>query len=162
MAYSLKHTFVTSDCHFGSWQLSLSAFRAFSKDEEDELIANWNSVVEPNDIVIYNGDFCDCNAISFCNYVKRLNGQIILVKGNHDMLPDELYKAAFKDVVDKLVLDDLDLTIQHVPGEFSTKHQVFGHLHRGQSTSNIPGFCSCIQANGLYPVSLERVLLSFK
>lgn len=74
MSYSLRHTFVTSDHHFGSWKNG--PFVAFTQEQENELIEKWNNVVKPNDIVLYNGDFCDCDVLHLIQYVKKLNGQI--------------------------------------------------------------------------------------
>ena len=162
MSNALKHTFVTSDHHFGSWKL-LSFFKVFSKEEENSLIEKWNSIVSKDDVVYYNGDFSDCNVEDLCGYANQLNGQIILVKGNHDNLPNDVYKAVFKDVVDEVILDDIGLTIHHCPGEFKTKHEVYGHIHRSfHKYSNPSSFCSCVQSNDGYPVSIEKVLLSFK
>ena len=44
MTCDLLHTFVTSDHHFGSSKL-LGPFKVFSVEQEDELIAKWNSTV---------------------------------------------------------------------------------------------------------------------
>ena len=162
MSASLQRIFVTSDHHFGSWELP-GPFAVFSQDEEKELIEKWNSVVGRDDIVYYNGDFCDCNVNGLCKYVLQLNGQIILVKGNHDNLLDEVYKAVFKDFADEVVLSSLGLTIHHCPGDFKTKHEIYGHVHRSfHEYSNPRSFCSCVQMNNGYPVSLEKVLLSLK
>ena len=163
MADILRHTFVTSDHHFGSWQLP-EPFIVFSQEQEKELIEKWNLVVGKDDIVYYNGDFADCNVQQLCDYARQLNGHIILVKGNHDTLPIDVYKAIFKDVVDRYVIDDLDLLVHHCPGPSYGKREVFGHLHRTdffKTTANNQ-FCSCVQFHDGFPVSLEQVLLSFK
>ena len=95
-----SRTFVTSDHHFGSWKHNPCPWRppVFSQDEEESLIAKWNVVVKPSDFVVYVGYFCDGNISDLMAYHKRLNGIIALVKGNHDMLPDEVYKAVFQSV----------------------------------------------------------------
>ena len=162
MSNVLQHTFVTSDHHFGSYRLP-SFLSVYSRDEEIELIDKWNSIVGKDDIVYYNGDFSDASTVvELCNYAKQLNGNIILILGNHDSLGIDVYKAVFKDVVDEIVLDDLDLTIHHCPGTVKTKNQVFGHLHRDRNIDKTNGFCSCVQRNSGYPVSLERIAMSFK
>jgi calcineurin-like phosphoesterase family protein len=139
--------------------------RVFTQEQEQELIEKWNSVVGKDDIVYYNGDFCDGNFRNLCNYFTQLNGQIVLIRGNHDRFSDGIYKAVFKDVVDEVVLKDLDLTIHHVPTAPShTSREVFGHLHRdlAQPLSSSTSFCSCVQFSDGYPVSLEKILLCFK
>ena len=159
----LNHVFVTSDHHFCSYKLP-SFLQVFSQEQEKELIDKWNSVVGKDDLVYYNGDFCDGNVMELCEYFKQLNGQIILVRGNHDRFDDNIYKAIFKDVVDYVVLDDLDLTIHHCPTYCSTRYEVFGHLHREYAWDNKNAtnrFCSCVQSNNGYPISLKKIVHAF-
>lgn len=156
MSYSLRHTFVTSDHHFGAM--------TNSSNDEDELISRWNSVVKPNDIVLYNGDFCDCGVLALYDYAKRLNGRITLIKGNHDVLPNDVYAAIFAGVADEIYMPEFNLLIKHKPASTSY-NQVYGHLHHGEILSPLDkkhNFCSCVQANDGYPISLEKILLSFK
>jgi len=164
MSNELRHTFVTSDHHFGSFKLP-SFLQVYTEKQEQELIEKWNSIVGKDDVVYYNGDFCDGNVMDMCSYFKKLNGQIVLIRGNHDRFSDDLYKAVFKDVVDEVVLKDLDLTIHHVPAApVHTRREVFGHLHRSlvHPLNSSTGFCSCVQFSDGYPVSLEKILLHLK
>ena len=164
MSNELRHTFVTSDHHFGSYKLP-SFLQVYAEKQEQELIEKWNSIVGKDDIVYYNGDFCDGSVMDLCSYFKKLNGQIVLIRGNHDRFSDDLYKAVFKDIVDEVVLKDLDLTIHHVPSTPShTSREVFGHLHRDldRPLNSPTSFCSCVQFSDGYPVSLEKILLHLK
>jgi len=45
------------------------------------LIDNWNSVVSPKDTVFHLGDF---SFGPMGQYIDQLNGNIILIRGNHD------------------------------------------------------------------------------
>ena len=159
----LKHIFVTSDHHFGSWKLN-GIFRTFTLAQEEELVAKWNSIVEPNDIVYYNGDFCDSTSDEMLQYASMLNGIKTLVKGNHDTLPDEAYKKAFIDVIDEMPLDELGIVVHHSPDYGCKQAQVFGHLHRFRDTpAHIANSIrSCVQFNDGYPLSLERIMLALK
>lgn len=153
MNLDTEHTFVTSDHHFGLG----------TKEEEDELVRKWNSVVGPNDTVIYAGDFADCCFLDMVEYRKRLNGEMILVKGNHDNLPDEAYLAIFKEVYDRLVLQDLGIFVCHCPdSEYAGPlKQIYGHLHEGGMFNEIPpekGFCVCVMRHDGYPVRLDNIL----
>ena len=165
MTIDLNHTFVTSDHHFGSFKLP-SFLKVFTEEQEKELIDKWNRTVGKDDLVYYNGDFCDGNVTELCNYAKQLNGQIILVRGNHEMFDDAVYKAVFKDFVDNVYLFELDLTIHHCPGQCLTSREIFGHLHRGTSWTNVQkmstSFCSCVQSNDGFPAPLSKVLEYFK
>lgn len=157
MDLDLKHTFVTADHHFGSWK-GLSCFQVFSKDQEDDAIKKWNERINQNDVVIYLGDFCDGNLADVIEYKKRLNGEIILVKGNHDDLPDNAYEAIFKDVVNELKLDSI--TLKHCPNLESDEKQIFGHVHRDGINDPLflkNGFCACASMNDGYPISFEEI-----
>ena len=150
-------TFVTSDHHFGSWQTMLSWLKVFSHDEEDEAVRTWNSIVKDGDLVYYLGDFHDCNAASAIECRKKLNGDIILVKGNHDILPDAFYNAMFKDVLDEVKLDGVWL--RHIPYDDGRK-QIYGHLHRGSRKDPFMvenGFCACASFHSFAPVEVDAI-----
>lgn len=77
--------FFTSDHHF--WHANVIRYcqRPFTTVEEmnEKMIAEWNSVVMPEDTVYYLGDF----SMAFRSvelFTKRLNGTKILYAGNHD------------------------------------------------------------------------------
>ena len=81
----MKYWF-TSDMHLGHANIIEFTDRPF-KDIEDmnsKLIANWNARVKPNDTIFHLGDFCFHSGLSANSYLKKLNGNVILIKGNHD------------------------------------------------------------------------------
>ena len=166
MIYDPTCTFVTSDHHFGSWRHNPTPFRpaVFSQAEEKVLVEKWNSTVKPTDLVLYVGDFCDCEtAAELMSYRSRLNGRIVLIKGNHDRLPDSEYEKAFQGVYERLVLDEFGLALQHCPCLEGVPglRQIYGHLHDGDgfvdlSTRN--SFCSCVMRHDGFPVPLENAL----
>lgn len=61
-----------------------AALRNPRTDGREVLIARWNTAVGPQDIV-YIGDFAYRGAMSAEAYRARLNGEIHLVAGNHDV-----------------------------------------------------------------------------
>jgi len=79
-------TWFTSDTHYGHANIIRYCNRPFkSVDEMDEvLIQNYNSVVQPSDTVYHLGDvgFMQVNRLQ--SIIRRLNGQKILLYGNHD------------------------------------------------------------------------------
>lgn len=80
--------FFTSDLHFNH-QSVISKFehRPFKTVEEmnQELVRRWNNKVEKGDLVYVLGDmFWKGDSGFIQNTLKSLNGQIILIKGNHD------------------------------------------------------------------------------
>ena len=48
------------------------------------LTENWNQVVGKNDDIYHLGDFAMCGKKQLAQIVSKLNGNIHLVKGNHD------------------------------------------------------------------------------
>jgi calcineurin-like phosphoesterase family protein len=48
------------------------------------LIKNWNSVVNPEDVVYHLGDFGYINSNDYKKLIDELNGNIIVFQGNHD------------------------------------------------------------------------------
>lgn len=79
--------FFTSDLHFGHDNVLKFDNRPFETVEEmdEELIKRWNKKVGKGDLVYVLGDLiwksANNDAVSI---LRKLNGQIILIKGNHD------------------------------------------------------------------------------
>ena len=80
----------TSDTHFNHENVIEHSQRPFSslKEMETALIDNWNSVVARGDVVYHLGDFALSwgakHAETIDNILSSLNGNKILIRGNHD------------------------------------------------------------------------------
>lgn len=93
MAKSSRKWF-TADTHFGHVGKGGHGIidlcqRPFSSIEEmdDAITENWNSRVDPGDIVYHLGDFAFTSDISILSYYfNRLNGHIVWIVGNHDLI----------------------------------------------------------------------------
>lgn len=116
--------FFTSDLHFGHANALKFDNRPFSSvDEmEEELIKRWNAKVAPGDLVYVLGDMIwktindDAPTL-----LKKLNGQIILIKGNHDrFLHNSKAKKCLAAVKD---YDDISVTLQ----DGTTKRCILSH-----------------------------------
>ena len=72
--------FLTSDTHFNNDNIIKYCDRPFldHKDMNEALIANWNSVVKPDDTVYHLGDFIMGMADNTASILHRLNGYIHL------------------------------------------------------------------------------------
>jgi len=92
--------YFTADTHFGHSRIIEYCDRPWITASEmtEGLIANWNKVVPPDGIVIHAGDVAFCDPAKI---ISRLNGQIILVKGNHDK---DRYDHLYWRVCDRLHL----------------------------------------------------------
>lgn len=79
--------FFTSDLHFGHENVIRFDNRPFETVEEmdAELIRRWNAKVDKGDLVYVLGDMIWKTRNSDAEtLIRSLNGQIILIKGNHD------------------------------------------------------------------------------
>src|SRR5687768_12282338 len=81
----MSNTFFTSDTHFGHHKSLNWRYQWDSVEQMDEaLVANWNSVVGPQDVVYHLGDVSFHDKRTTASILRRLNGHIHLVPGNHD------------------------------------------------------------------------------
>lgn len=78
--------FVTSDTHFAHKNIIEYADRPFESVEKmnELLIFYWNEAVGPFDTVIHCGDLVMGGKEAAEQIIPRLNGKILLVRGNHD------------------------------------------------------------------------------
>jgi len=84
-------TLFTSDTHFGHANIIKYCNRPFSSpwEMDEALVTNWNNVVTPDDVVYHLGDFAFGHGVAqeyISKIAKRLNGDIHLIRGNHEKL----------------------------------------------------------------------------
>lgn len=137
---------LASDTHFFHENILKYCNRPFETVEamNDALVANWNSVVKPDDHVYHLGDFCFGNVEkwNWCLEPGRLNGHIHLILGNHD--PDRVFREGTLierfDSIDyqkTLIIEGWTVILNHFPFlSFSNNldhkaMQLFGHIHSG-------------------------------
>ncbi|GAB2539565.1 metallophosphoesterase family protein [Brachybacterium huguangmaarense] len=96
MGTDSTRTFFTSDTHFGHRLMALHRGHAPSADSRDDIalehvrthdediVASWNSVVSAGDVVWHLGDLTLQHTTELADILRRLNGRIRLVLGNHD------------------------------------------------------------------------------
>ena len=142
-----EHLFFTSDTHFDHKNIIKYCNRPFSSVQEmnQGLINNWNSVINPDDIVFHLGDVSFGGNTNLINYVSQLNGHIILIKGNHDRkLQQSICDKLFDYTCQQLTLniDGITVFLNHFPflcfsGTYNTDKsiQLFGHIHSGPLSS---------------------------
>lgn len=130
--------FFTSDTHFGHAAIIGLCARPFASVEEMDatIIARWNAAVQPGDTVYHLGDICYRNESSAAEYVKRLNGGIHLLRGNHDTQTLKHYSGLFASVSDikEITLGGRRVVLCHYPmrewhGSWRGAWHLFGHVH---------------------------------
>jgi calcineurin-like phosphoesterase family protein len=62
------------------------------------MIKNWNGKIAPTDIVYHLGDFAMGRAEEVPQIINRLNGNIYLIRGNHDGNMADIYENHFEKV----------------------------------------------------------------
>lgn len=85
----MSSIFITSDTHFCHDKPFIYEPRGFPSVNEmnEAIIKNWNEVVSPEDTVYHLGDVMLGSDIEAgLNCLKRLNGHINIIIGNHDTI----------------------------------------------------------------------------
>lgn len=167
--------FLTSDTHFSHAGVCKFLREDGTKlrpwddpNEMDEyMVKSWNERVRPNDKVYHLGDVVmHRKALSI---LHRLNGDKVLIRGNHDIFKLEEYTQHFRDIRGYHVMNGMILS--HIPvhteslGRFGTN--IHGHLHSGRVKvdNNIDTryHCVCVeQTPDFAPILFEDVLKRIK
>jgi calcineurin-like phosphoesterase family protein len=134
------NTFLIADTHFGHQgvceftDLNGNPLRPWDSWEEmDEvLVDNWNKVVRPKDKVYHLGDVAMKKI--HLKTLLRLNGDKVLVKGNHDIFNAKEYAPYFYDVrgthkLDRFLLSHIPI---HPESMGRCSHNIHGHIHERQ------------------------------
>jgi len=98
-----------ADTHFGHSAILNFDHRPFADvyQMEEVMCMMWNATVQKNDTVYIIGDFCWGKKDEWLQIVRKLNGNKVLIEGNHDLsqYPPELRKEfadikEYKEIVD--------------------------------------------------------------
>jgi len=177
--------FLVSDTHFGhagvckfthpdNPEVKLRPWT--DPDEMDEaMVRNWNDRVRPNDKVYHLGDVViNRKALKT---LSRLNGDKVLIRGNHDIFRDDEYREYFRELRAYHVMNGLILS--HIPvheaslGRFGCN--IHGHLHASRvkkargvdartgeilyGTEIDPRYwCACVEQTDFAPILFEDVI----
>lgn len=181
-------TFLISDTHFGHAGVckflrndGVTKLRPWDDPEEmDEyMVQAWNERVRPKDKVYHLGDVVINR--KHLTTLGRLNGDKVLIRGNHDIFKLEDYTSYFRDIRGYHVMSGMILS--HIPvheeslGRFGVN--VHGHLHanrvmrraestvefmeRGERSWIDPRYhCVCVEQTDFAPILLEDMIKRIK
>jgi calcineurin-like phosphoesterase family protein len=178
----MPSVFLVSDTHFGHAGVCRflrddgTKLRPWDNpDDMDEAIVKaWNETVRPTDKVYHLGDVViNRKALGI---MRRLNGDKVLIRGNHDIFRDDEYRQHFRELRAYHVMNGMILS--HIPihteslGRFGVN--IHGHLHsnrvkiqdkhtNGLWLVNDPRYhCVCVEQTDFRPILFEDVLQRIK
>jgi len=184
----MPSVFLYSDPHFGHQGVckfmrndGVTKLRSWDTAEEmdEHLVKVYNERVKPNDKIYFLGDVV-INRRALPT-LARLNGDKVLIRGNHDIFKDEDYRVHFRELRAYHVMNGLILS--HIPvheaslGRFGCN--IHGHLHANRvmkargvdaRTGEIlysdeidPRYhCVCVEATDFAPILFEDVIKRIK
>lgn len=134
-----------SDVHFGHKNCLAFDNRPFSDIEshDNAIISNWNNVVNIDDDVYILGDISWHNVTNTIEILKKLNGRLHLIIGNHDhaFLKNGQFRNMFVEIAHYKELDignGVKVILCHYPlisynGQFRKANiHLYGHVHCSQ------------------------------
>ena len=177
-----KNIWLTSDTHFCHDRGFVYEPRGFKNIEEMNvaIVERWNSVVKPEDIVYHLGDVMLNDNDKGMEYLKKLNGEIHLLRGNHDTNSRiSLYAAAPNvvstgDYVTVIKYGKYSFYLSHYPTLTSnlensaslSQHVInlFGHTHQmGNFYNDIPFMYHVgMDSHNCTPVNINQVIEDIK
>ena len=176
--------FLTSDTHFGHAGVcrfteadGITKIRPWTDPDEmdEEMIRRWNDRVRPNDKVYHLGDVV-INRRALPT-LARLNGDKVLIRGNHDIFRDDEYRTYFRELRAYHVMNGMILS--HIPlheaslGRFGVN--IHGHLHSNRVKKSrgidaktgatlysdkidVRYHCVCVEQTDFTPILFEDVI----
>lgn len=168
----MSKTWVAADHHFGHKNIlnfmdgngALIRGSVFKdiEDHDDTLVSNHNALVDPADRVYLLGDVA-INRRSVST-LGRLNGRLVLVKGNHDIFKIREYLPFVDDIRSYVVQKTPEggkLILSHIPvhsdclGRFGIN--IHGHLH--QNKLDDPNYiCVSLEHTDYKPIEIRTAL----
>jgi len=157
-------TYFISDTHFGHKNIIRYCNRPFNDVEEmnNIMINEWNSIIQPDDIVYHLGDFCLGDRDVIKKYLARLSGRKMIVLGNHDKYrPTEYMELGFEWSSRFPIIFNQFMILSHEPVFLEANSpycNLYGHLHQNKYESpNGNHLCVCVEQIDYKPISLDDV-----
>lgn len=160
------NTFFIADTHFGEEKILRYENRPFASAEqmEEELARRWNEAVRPGDTVFHLGDFSGNSPERDRELLRRLNGEKVLVLGNHDRrrAPEEWRELGFAEAVSWPILWEGFFLLSHEPVYVNSNMpyaNLYGHVHGNPSyrDASPQSVCVSVERTDYVPLSFDRI-----
>jgi len=151
--------YFTSDEHFGHANILNFCNRPFKDvfEMDTEIIKRFNEVVTADDTVIHGGDVAYRNKLSVNNYIDRLNGKHIFLKGSHDKW-NKNGSYIWEGMIEKQYIVVCHYAMITWPRSHYGSWQLFGHSHGNLKDYNKEKqYDIGVDNNDFYPVSFEKL-----
>jgi calcineurin-like phosphoesterase family protein len=159
-----RNVWIWSDTHFGHKNIIAYAERPFNSIEamNNQMIANYLTVVQPNDVVIWLGDIGFMSENKINEVLDSLPGYKIHIIGNHDMHRDgKVYKLNMDEqhLCYSLGIGGIELLFTHYPLDTvpSNCQNVCGHIH--QNHANVWNTIACVEHLDYTPANLNNLIV---
>ena len=135
--------FVTSDTHFFHTNIIKYSNRPFKDVDHmnEELIRRWNEKVPKTATVYHLGDFAFCSDRKMEWVIKQLNGNIVVLLGNHDHMKAHirsLFHRVIPPYLETKTEDKRKVVMCHYPlMVWNKSHHGSWHLH-GHCHGSLP------------------------
>ena len=153
-----------SDTHFSHTNIIRYTGRPFQSVNEmnEQLIENWNALVEPQDTVFFLGDFGLGTTDFLTNLCASLHGNKICIRGNHDGTPAKMHMIGFSLVLESAFIKMGRHLVEliHMPSYPAPSHfQLHGHVHEKRPNKLVDHQLNlCVEVWDYKPVS-EKTLI---
>lgn len=159
-----KRIFVTSDLHLGHYNIIKYCKRPFNSLDEmnNTLVNNWNSTISKNDKVYFLGDLAFGRNSSTDYWLRKLNGDIVFFKGNHD----NSVNINFRDSA-RLTFGNIPFFLTHDPADIPADWKgwvIHGH-HHNNHPDDYPFINYCkktinvsVELTNYKPVNMNTIL----
>lgn len=150
-----------ADTHFNHHNIITYDNRPF-KDimhMENEIVGRWNKTIKSEDTVYHLGDFAFGTIELQKEIYAKLNGEKILIRGNHDGSISRCNKIGWRFVCDGLIINisGLDILLIHNPSMANAFSSVIhGHTHRSSDRHN--HLCVSCNLHNYLPISEKEII----
>jgi calcineurin-like phosphoesterase family protein len=130
---------------------------------DETLIANWNSVIRPEDIVYHLGDVYFGSSEKADLLLSRLMGRKRLLLGNHDDGKDPVLHKHFQKIEIWRMWPEFGLIFSHVPLHSNALNpakcpkNVHGHIHNNVDLKDERYINVSVEMTDYKPVNIEEL-----